>query len=167
MQISIFIEQYNLQPRIDAALTKIGVDPSLFGEIATLPIVKSRAVRRFGSYVANGAEPVEIRLQFALETPELIETFLHELAHCLDHQTFQKGFPYRRAHGKGWRRWALALGISTDRCGSSETLMRLREERLKVVAVCNKCGFELRRLRRLPKKGRFIHTECGGKLRML
>ena len=106
-----------------------------------------------------------IRLQFAQEDGMLVETFLHELAHCLDHLTNQSGRPYRRAHGTGWRRWAEALQIAPERCGESEALQKLHASRLKVVAVCKRCGFELRRVRRLPRRRRYSHVECGGVFR--
>ena len=167
MQVNAFIEQYSLRSRVETALIELDADLSLLDEIGLLPVRKSRAVRRFGAYVTKGREPVEIRLQFALELPELVETFLHELAHCLDHMTLQKGQPYRKAHGKGWQRWASALGVAPNRCCKSDVLTRLQEEKMKVVAICRKCGYELKRLRRLPQKRKFVHTDCGGHFKLL
>lgn len=167
MDVSRFSTEYGLGARIEAAQDECGCDQAVLTRIYNLPVRKSHAVRRLGSYVARGGEPVEIRLQFALEEPKLVETFLHELAHCLDHLTNQKGKPYRRAHGPGWRRWASALGIVPERCGESEALQQLHAQRLKVVAVCKKCGFELQRIKRLPRKRKYSHTDCGGTFKMI
>jgi len=167
MNISEFAGEKGLQQRIETALNLQCFEFSLLDKISSLPIKKSHAVRRLGSYVARRGEPVEIRLQFALEEHLLIETFLHELAHCLDHLTNQTGQPYRRAHGKGWQEWAVALGIVPSRCGKSAALNEIHEKRLKIVAVCKKCGFELKRLKRLARNRKYIHPECGGRLKLV
>ena len=167
MNITEFAAEKGLQQRIETALNLRCLEHSLLDRISSLPIKKSHAVRRLGSYVARRGEPVEIRLQFALEEHLLIETFLHELAHCLDHLTNQAGQPYRRAHGKGWQEWAVALGIVPSRCGVSAALNEIHEKRLKVVAVCKKCGFELKRLKRLARNRKYIHPECGGRLKLV
>ncbi len=166
MDIARFIKEKGLERRIADALAACGRGQELVDTIAHLPVKKSHAVKRFGSYIARGGEPVAIRLQFALEEAELVETFLHELAHCLDHLANQGGRPYRRAHGEGWRRWARALGISPERCGRSDALRQLHERRLKLVAVCRKCGCEVRRLRRLAGGRTYVHVGCGGRLQL-
>lgn len=167
MNIECFIAEKGLERRIENALASLGYELSLLEGIKSLPVRKSRALRRLGSYVSRSARPVEIRLQFALEEEKLVETFLHELAHCFDHLTNQAGTEYRIAHGEGWRNWALALGIRANRCGESEALSELQQKELKIVAVCSKCGFMLRRLRRLPRRRRYLHKECGGRLKPL
>lgn len=139
----------------------------LLDKISHLPIRRSRATRTLGSYVSKAGEAVCIRLQFALE-PELLEkTFLHELAHACDHLSNQEGKSYRQAHGPGWKEWAAALGAGTDIKGGSEVLSRLYQDRLKTVAVCRKCGAELKRVRRLASRRRYIHRGCGGELKRL
>ena len=167
MDVSRFSIEYGLCSRIETARAECGCDQAVLQQIYNLPVRKSHAVRRLGSYVARGGEPIEIRLQFALEETKLVETFLHELAHCLDHLTNQNGKPYRRAHGPGWQRWASALGILPERCGESEALRQLHAQRLRVVAICKKCGFELQRLKRLPRNRKYSHTDCGGTFKMI
>jgi len=132
--------------------------------LAVLPVKRSHALQRLGSYVARGGEPLAIRLQFAQEPQQLIATFLHEVAHACDHLSHQNGKPYRRAHGSGWQAWMAALGQKDEVRGASAALNELRQERLKVVAVCRSCGTEIRRLRRLDQRKRYVHTECGGRL---
>jgi hypothetical protein len=159
MNVSRFSIEYDLCARIEAAQAECGCAQVVLEKIYNLPVRKSHAVRRLGSYVARGGEPIEIRLQFVLEETKLVETFLHELAHCLDHQTNQNGKPYRRAHGSGWQRWASALGIAPEQ--------QLHAQRLKVVAICKKCGFELQRLKRLPRNRKYSHTDCGGTFKLI
>ncbi len=136
----------------------------LLQRLAALPVKRSHALQRLGSYVARGAEPLAIRLQFAQESRQLTATFLHEVAHACDHLSHQSGKPYRRAHGPGWQAWMAALGQPADTRGASTSLAELRTQRLKVVAVCRSCGAEIRRLRRLDRRKRYIHTDCGGRL---
>jgi len=141
-----------------------GAAEALIHRVASLPVKPSRATGSLGAYVFRGREPICVRLQFRQETELLKETILHELAHACDHLTRHPGEPYRRAHGKPWRTWAQALGIDPSRTAHSQVLHELRESRLKVVAVCQKCGFEFRRLRYLNKKQRkrqWVHPACG------
>ena len=137
---------------------------SLIVQLSQLPIKRSHAVQRLGSYVARGGEPQAIRLQFVQEPEQLRTTFLHELAHACDHLTNQSGRPYRQAHGVGWRQWMIDFGLPAESRGNSEALTALREQRLKVVAVCRRCGVEIKRLRRFDRRRRYLHSECGGKL---
>lgn len=57
-----------------------------------------------------------------------------------------------------------SFGLPAERTGRSEALATLREQRLKVVAVCRTCGTEIKRLRRFDRHKRYVHTECGGRL---
>ena len=137
----------------------------LVSRLAQLPIKRSGATRRMGSYVSRLGEPVCIRLQFAQEPESLKQTLLHEIAHFCDHQTNQVARKYRRAHGANWQVWATALGTPAKSCGNSEAMEQLYQQRLKLVAVCLKCGTEFRRVRALNRRRKYFHTECGGRLR--
>ncbi len=137
----------------------------LVSRLARLPIKRSGATRRMGSYVSRLGEPVCIRLQFAQEPDSLKQTLLHEIAHFCDHQTNQSAQKYRRAHDVQWQAWAKALGTPAKSCGHSEAMDQLYQQRLKLVAVCQKCGTEFRRVRALNRRRKYTHTECGGRLR--
>ena len=139
---------------------------ALLEKIAKIPIKRSSATRRLGAYVSLASEPVCIRLQFAQEPENLKHTFLHEVAHACDHLN-RKGVRQsdRRAHGSSWKKWAKALGISTACRGESSAVRALHQKRLKLVAVCQKCGMEFHRVRRLSRNRTYIHNQCGGKLR--
>lgn len=168
IMVKKFAEEHGLWQQIVAAvetiLQTIDTEP-LIAQIAKIPVRPSRATRSLGMYVSKLGEPVCIRLQFAQEETLLRQTFLHEVAHTCDHLSHQAGGKYRRAHGPGWRQWAHALGISPERCGKSEAVADLHRQRLKLVAICQKCGAEFRRVRRLNRRGRYIHSTCGGRLR--
>jgi predicted SprT family Zn-dependent metalloprotease len=136
----------------------------LLARILPLPVRPSHALRSLGAYITRNGQPVCIRLQFKQSPAQLRETLLHELAHACDHLLNQPGQRYRRAHGPGWQSWALAMGINPQRTGHSPELDRLHQQRLKLVAVCQRCGAEIRRLRRLPDRRKFIHPGCGGRI---
>ena len=168
MTVIQFARQHDLWPQITAAIenflpeTKAG---KLLRRIADLPIQPSRAARSLGAYVSKAGEPVCIRLQFAQEPVNLRETFLHELGHLCDHLCHQSGNRYRRAHGPDWQNWAKMLGAVPERCGKSAALEKLYQQRLKLVAVCQNCGTEFRRTRRLNQRRKYFHSNCGGRLR--
>lgn len=139
----------------------------LLRQIAELPVRPSRATRSLGGYVSKAGLPVSIRLQFAQEADSLRDTFLHELAHLCDHLCNQPGKAYRRAHGPHWQQWAQRLGIEPKRCGRSAALERLYQQRLKPVAICQSCGTEFQRTRRLSRRRNYFHSHCGGRLQHL
>ncbi len=168
MTVKQIATEFNLWQKIECAVAELLPRRTRVGflaEIAIIPIHKSSATRRLGVYVSKGAEPVCIRLQFAQETDNLRHTFLHEIAHACDHLS-RKGRQkaYRQAHGESWKVWARALGVSTSTTGESEAVRQLHRQRLKLVGVCQVCGCEFRRVRRLDKKKKYTHNQCGGEI---
>lgn len=133
----------------------------LIERIALLPVRASRAVGLLGTYVHRGGEPIGIRLQPRQEADLLRITLLHELAHACDHLSAEAPHRHRCTHGPGWRNWALAFGIAPQRSGHSPALAELRKNRLKPVAVCERCGCVFHRLRRLSRRRSWLHPECG------
>ena len=85
----------------------------LFSRLQGLPLRRSHAVARLGSYSCRGGEPLAIRLQFAQEAEQLQHTFLHEIAHFLDHQTRSGAGAYRNPHGQSWQHWLRLLGAES------------------------------------------------------
>ncbi len=168
MTVQSFALEYGVWRQVSAAIRSAlpGAEAErLLEQIAAVPVRPSRAVRSLGAYASKAGEPVCIRLQFAQEPDSLKETFLHELAHLCDHLSNQSGKRYRRAHGPQWRAWARLFGTVTDRCGKSDALETLYQQRLKLVAVCQNCGEEFRRIRRLNRRRKYFHISCGGRLR--
>ena len=171
MTVKQIADEFQLWSQIETAIAGVLTEESVLiflRRIARIPIQKSSATRRLGAYVSKGGEPICIRLQFAQEADILKQTFLHEVAHACDHLS-RKGRrqAYRRAHGSSWKVWARALGGSTQCCGESEAVRALHLKRLKLVAVCQKCGFEFHRVRRLSRNRTYIHNQCGGKIRSI
>lgn len=154
---------------IDAIQNDLSSDEAarLLDMVAQLPVRRSRATRSLGAYVSKAGKAFCIRLQFVLELEELKETFLHELAHACDHLVNQPGQPYRQAHGPGWKTWAKALGSSGDVRGQSRALSQRYRDRLKLVAICGRCGAEFQRVRRLNHRQKYFHRDCGGQLNPL
>lgn len=159
-------QRYALWPRIETAVTQQQVEQpvSFLQQVGRVPVQASRATRRLGCYVSIAGEPRCIRLQFSQESTALHQTLLHEVAHLCDHLENFNGQIYRGAHRRGWQSWALALGISTERCGTSVVVEQLYRQRLKPVAVCQGCGFVLYRQRRLARNRTYCHRECGHRL---
>jgi len=169
MTVKQIADEFSLWEQIETAVNGIlgeGAASALLEKIARIPIHKSRATRRLGAYVFLGKEPICIRLQFAQEPDNLKQTFLHEVAHACDHLNQNGGRQsYRRAHGLSWKSWAKELGIPPQCCGASEAVKQLHQKRLKLVAICQKCGTEFRRVRRLNRNRIYIHQNCGGKIK--
>lgn len=168
MTVKQIADEFSLWQQIEVAASTIltqGSVPALLEKIATIPIHKSHATRRLGVYVSMGREPICIRLQFAQEADNLKQTFLHEVAHACDHLSRKAGLqPYRRAHGASWQTWAKELGISPQCCGESPAVRQLHQQRLKLVAICQKCGAEFHRVRCLNRNRTYTHHQCGGKI---
>ncbi|MDX2494671.1 MAG: SprT-like domain-containing protein [Desulfuromusa sp.] len=169
MTVKQIADEFSLWQEIETAVNGILVEgsaPDLLEKIAKIPIQHSRATRRLGAYISKGDEPICIRLQFAQEPDNLKHTFLHEVAHACDHlNRSNKPSTYRRAHGSSWKGWARALGISTQCSGESEAVRLLHQQRVKLIAVCQKCGAEFHRVRRLNRNRIYIHQNCGGKIK--
>ena len=168
MTVKQIANKYQLWQQIEKAVNGILAEeaaPALLEKIGQIPIQKSWATRRLGAYVSLGKEPICIRLQFAQEPDNLKQTFLHEVAHACDHLSRKSGRQsYRRAHGSSWKTWAKELGIPPRSCGESEAVKKLHQQRLKLVAICQKCGAEFHRVRRLNRNRTYTHHRCGGKI---
>ena len=168
MTVKQIADELCLWQQIEIAANNILAKKSvsaLLERVASIPIHKSRATRRLGAYVSMGETPICIRLQFAQEPDNLKQTFLHEVAHACDHLSRKKGYQsYQRAHGSSWKIWAKELGISPQCRGESPAVRQLHQQRLKLVAVCQKCGAEFHRVRRLNRNRTYTHNQCGGKI---
>ena len=133
----------------------------LLDRLGNLPVRATRAVGLLGAYLHRGAEPIGIRLQPRQESALLAMTLLHELAHACDHLTAANPLRHRCKHGPSWQLWTTAFAIDPVRTGHSPALAQLRRDRLKPVAVCERCGCVFRRLRRLSRRRSWVHPECG------
>lgn len=110
-------------------------------------------------------ERASIELSAVLFVPgaeaDLRDTLAHELAHGaveVEHGTAHA----LGIHGPLWRSWARKLGAQPSRAvRPTGALKEALSVRLRVVARCERCGFELCRSRRLSPRKRYLHR-CGG-----
>ncbi|MCW8859860.1 MAG: SprT-like domain-containing protein [Deltaproteobacteria bacterium] len=170
MTVKQFADKFGLWQCVEKAVNENSDSSvaSFLQKIARIPVRHSRATRSLGVYVSKAHEPICIRLQFAQEPETLKQTFLHEVAHACDHLSRKRPQnSYRRAHGPAWKKWAKALGIAPRSTGESEAVRNLHQQRLKLIAVCQTCGAEFHRARRLSRNRTYVHNQCGGQLKTL
>jgi predicted SprT family Zn-dependent metalloprotease len=99
---------------------------------------------------------IELNVRLRRESPErLTNTFLHEVAHLLA--------GHAAAHGWKFQAKARMLGASGARSvASSELVTIAHRSPIKVVAACSRCGYEVKRRRRLARSKVYNHRGCGG-----
>ncbi len=166
-----FLESEGLRPKVEDALRKValefgrGEDEFAAAGISALEawtVRPSRAVTRFGSI--SPATRTLWLTSLDCSPRARRDTILHEVAHVLTGALVAK----RENHGPAWRKIASALGAEPTRSGRDPRFRAaseaLRATRLKVVARCNRCGFEIKRMRRTRRDWRrFLHLRCGGR----
>ena len=121
--------------------------------------------------------PVKLSLHPGLFTPglrdELIDTFLHEVAHFIAEvrwlQLRPLGRRRRAGHGPVWEHVMLTMGRPPKRCADPEVALRMASfaPAPKEVARCEKCSHTWYGLRRQTKYDRryYTHNDCGGRIR--
>jgi predicted SprT family Zn-dependent metalloprotease len=170
-----FLEHEGLREGIDQALRTVAQD---FGQgseefaragwaaLEGWEVRQSKAISRFGSISPRTRI---LRITSLDCSPEARrDTILHEVAHILTAALLTK----KEKHGPQWQRIALALGATPRARGDDERFRVaagiLREARLKVVARCEGCGYEIKRMRRSHRSwSRYVHRPCGGRLRAI
>jgi predicted SprT family Zn-dependent metalloprotease len=173
VELSHFLESEGLREEIGRGLRDVASDFGRESEEFTRAgwaalegwqVRSSRAISRFGS-ISPGTRILRITsLDCSPEARR--DTILHEVAHILTAALVTK----REKHGPHWQRMASALGARPRSRGDDERFrvaaQVLREARLKVVARCERCGHEIKRMRRSDRCWRrFVHRPCGGRLR--
>ena len=91
--------------------------------------------RRLGDWYFT---KTEIRLAEFLQndTAELMETFLHEVAHAVHHYSRLQG----KAHGAEWKEVARGLGIEKPRACRPVKIDGMKESTVKEIGTCSLCG---------------------------
>jgi predicted SprT family Zn-dependent metalloprotease len=168
-----FLEREGLWPSVEDGLRDVapefgrGGDEFLAAAATVLSAWKvrpSNAVTRFGSVTPKTRT---MRLTALDCSPDAWkDTILHEVAHVLTGELVAA----RENHGPRWQKIAKALGARPERAGRDARFRAaaeaLREERLKVVARCDRCRFEVKRMRRSQRNWRrYLHRQCGGRFR--
>jgi len=91
----------------------------------------------------------------------VIETLVHEYAHLL---AVARHGARAAGHGPAWQRAMLDLGQQPKVRHNYE--VERNTARQSVTYVCVRCGRSIVRSRRLSKRRRYVHANCGGALRL-
>ena len=148
------------------SLRTAGLDYDEIERVRLVPAkVNNRLTRCLGRVsVCRTRGPTVIELSGQLvqkgEKDEIIAIYLHEVAHLVASFQLVGAGVRETAHGPTWRRWARTLGVSAT--ASTTTTYVTEGPGLKTVAVCNSCGFELQKVRRLRLGRTYSHRRCGG-----
>jgi len=105
----------------------------------------------------------EIVLSSLVLTDEerLAGTLIHEYAHLLAVSRHgMKG----AGHGQSWKQAMLDLGQRP--LVHHDYIVQRNGTRQKVIYRCLKCGTKVDRARRLPRRRKYVHANCGGSLRL-
>lgn len=95
-----------------------------------------------------------------LDTEEkLRSTLIHEYAHLL---AFARAGRKGWGHGPAWRQAMQDLGQSPE--VYHRYPVQRNKPRQAVRYRCERCGTTFMRLRLLPRKKRFMHAGCGGRI---
>ena len=97
-----------------------------------------------------------------LDTPEkLRSTLLHEYAHLL---AVERHGRKAANHGVYWKQAMIDLGQEPKVRHSYECARN--SARQKIIYRCKRCGAMIERSRRLPRNRHYVHSRCGGGLKL-
>ena len=124
-----------------------------------------RLKRALGRYVwRKGERYIEVA-PITRDVPSIYrEVIPHEVAHVI--------VGFNGGHGGLWKAWCRRLGgvpratIPCDAFPALAMQTRLRRD-LRVVAVCQRCRFELFKSRALNSNRIYTHRNCGGRFNSL
>ncbi len=98
-----------------------------------------------------------------LTTEERLRTTLiHEYAHLL---AVQRHGPLAASHGACWKQAMHDLGATPERTHRYEVQRNNAQQ--QVTYQCKRCGAKIVRARRLSKKRKYVHANCGGRISLL
>jgi SprT protein len=91
----------------------------------------------------------------------VVDTLIHEYAHLL---AVVRHGQRAAGHGPAWQRAMMDLGQEPRVRHSYEVERNIARQ--SVTYVCLRCGRSVVRHRRLPRRRRYVHANCGGDLRL-
>ncbi len=91
----------------------------------------------------------------------VIDTLTHEYAHLL---AVARHGPRAAGHGAAWQRAMRDLGLEPKVRHNYE--VERNAARQRVTYICLRCGRSFARTRRLPRRRRYLHSGCGGELKL-
>ena len=98
-----------------------------------------------------------------LNTRERLEnTLKHEYAHLL---AVKRDGLKAAGHGKPWKQAMIDIGLPPVVRHSYE--VERNQPRQQVHYRCDRCGHTFSRARRLPRRRRYFHVDCGGPIKLV
>lgn len=98
-----------------------------------------------------------------LDTEDRVrDTLVHEFAHLV---AFERHGQFGAGHGRPWKEAMLELGADPKVRHGYE--VQRNDPRQRVVYRCSRCGIEIARKRRLPRRRKYVHVDCGGGLSLV
>ncbi len=91
----------------------------------------------------------------------VIETLVHEYAHLL---AVARHGVRAAGHGAAWQRAMRDLGQEPKVRHNYEVERNVARQ--SVTYLCLRCGKHVVRARRLPRRRKYVHAQCGGDLRL-
>lgn len=153
---------------VETAAMRYGVEnfANIPADILEIPVYLNPRLRTtLGRAVVNrrtGERWIELHPSVAADPEQGRLTLAHEIAH--------QWAGIDAGHGMLWKVRARQLGHTGQRTATAEAADRIGIRRAaprarKLVAVCGKCGAELRRAKRLQRNAIYTHPGCGGVFR--
>lgn len=126
------------------------------------PTLEWRALRVTAGVAHYRDNRIGLSRNLLVNAERLKSTLVHEYAHLLAVE--RHGRPAAN-HGEAWKRAMVDLGAKPERTHCYE--VERNETRQRVIYQCARCGKQILRARRLPKRRKYVHASCGGGLRLI
>ena len=126
-----------------------------------LPILQWRAYRVTAGMAYYRKGVIGLSTTVLKTEPAVRETLGHEYAHLL---AVARHGPKAANHGPHWQRAMRDLGLEPKVRHTYDVERNVTRQ--QVTYRCIRCGANIIRARRLPKRRRYVHVNCGGDLRL-
>jgi len=105
---------------------------------------------------------IEIHKCVFVDPEQMKKTLAHEVAHVIA--------GLHHGHNWVWKAIARGLGDDGERCTTVQAASAIGIERAphrepRTVATCERCGFEIKRRKRLSRNRTYTHPRCGGNIK--
>lgn len=146
----------------DQNLTRCKETLELFPEIGLVDVKISNRHKTVAG-LAHGSRQITLaKKMFAEGINEVLDTFLHELGHVLNHHEMKIKRVPRKSHGLEWRQWCHVIGLPHVKQFHKIAAMKPRTRKRKVVGHCHTCETQIWQRKKLNKKITYICLQCKG-----
>ncbi|MFQ3586404.1 MAG: SprT-like domain-containing protein [Fimbriimonadaceae bacterium] len=128
--------------------------------LGRVPEIHWRSLRVTAGLAYHREHRIALSRLVLTDRERLEETLRHEYAHLL---AVARHGPSAAGHGPEWRQAMRDLGQEPKVHHSYE--VRRNRPRQQVAYRCERCGCLIFRARRLPRRRRYVHVGCGGRIR--